>query len=117
MNINMRQVLRTIRGEPIWKSESTKDKPGELLLLDDVAANGLMANPSEGPGRFKYDGKARIRRWELAEKCLSAEYVDLSSEEIVEIKQAIEEAYPSVAIYAQACKMLEGKQDGQAKKE
>lgn len=117
MKINLNQVLVDLAGNPLQdripkrdENGVVKDEEGKPVLeLVDVALNRLAANALLFP--VKEDkGEDKARKYLLAVKCYDAEEIDLTAEEVVDIKACICLSYPPIVV-GQSWKILDQKED------
>ena len=107
MKIDATQKLVNLYGEPL-RIKDKKDKEMVQATLGDICSEALL-------GVFEGDrnegGKKRYERWQLAGKIIKSDgKVELSSEEIVAIKERVGMAYGPV-IVGPTYDLLEGKKD------
>lgn len=106
MKIKVNQPLKTIKGEEIKNEKIENGKvveSKESFLLKDACVNALLANDDE-----KIEGTEKMKRYLLASKIQQANELDLKSEEIVKLKEAVGKAYGAL-IVGQVYQLLEGK--------
>lgn len=96
MKINFDQQIKDLTGNPI-KEE------GKEVVLKTVCVNALLAsNPKK-----EISGQEKLDRYELARKVNDGGEVEITSEEIVKIKESVD-IYPTI-IYGEVCNLLEQK--------
>jgi len=104
MRIKVNQPLRKIDGEKIYK-EILKDgkvvETKDEFLLKDACVNALLANDDKIT-----EGVEKMKRYLLASKIQQAKELELKSEEIVMIKEAVGKNYGAL-IVGQVYQMLE----------
>lgn len=98
MKINFRTTLKDMDGKPIME---TKDKP---LLLDKVCVEALL---SETPNE-QTTGESKLNRFNLAKRIHGSGEIDVSTEEIVLIKDRVGKHYFPIVV-GQVFVLLEGK--------
>ena len=117
MKINLNQVLVDLAGDPLRDNVVKRDKNGvvkdendkSVMVLVDVTLNKLAANALLHP--VKEDkGEDKARKYILATKCYAADEIDLTVEEVVEIKACISVAHP-VIVVGQAWAILDQKEN------
>lgn len=97
MQIDVTQRFKTLQGEEI--------KTGEAFLdLRSVIENALLGAYDDEP---KLSGEEKMKRWKLAQTVHAEDRPNLTSEEIVTIKNLVAKGYATM-ISAQAWSMLEG---------
>lgn len=110
MDINTDVKLLSMLGEPI-KTALEPGRPPEELTLKTVLIQCLI-NESEGE---KIEGKRKLDRYALALKVKDGGVVDLASEDITLLKDAVSKQFP-VLVVGQVHRLLEGKPTGLEKK-
>ena len=81
------------------------------MTLRTLAINALQHVPKVSPNKPGMSSTDKLERYELAKKIFTAKNnVELTTDEIVLIKTAIDGAYPSPLIVGQSHNMLEGRQ-------
>ena len=92
MTINFDEKLKTLKGEDLKEQET-------IITLKDVCANALLANEE------KMEGRIKLENWNLAQEIYKGGEIELSSEDIVKIKNLIGKFYPTL-IAGQVLKIL-----------
>ena len=116
MKINLNQNLVDLAGDSLKDNIAKRDENGvvkdendkPVLELVDVKLNKLAANALLHPAKDD-KGEDKARKYLLAVKCYAADEIDLTPEEIVEIKACISLAYP-VIVVGQAWAILDQKE-------
>ena len=122
MKINLNQVLVDLAGDPLQDRSVKRDENGvvkdengkpEMELVDvtlnRLAANALLHSAKDKQGNDLDKGEDKARKYLLATKCYPANEIDLTAEEIVEIKGCISGVYPSIVV-GQAWVILDQKE-------
>lgn len=99
MKVNLNQEIKNLEGETIVAQDKTP------LTLKFVITNSLLITH---PQEKDLDGNTKMKRYNLAHKIHKANEIDLSSEEIVEIKTMIGKVYNTL-VYGYVNDILEGK--------
>jgi len=117
MKINLNRVLTDLAGDSLVDRVTEKDENGKVVKdesgkpatkLVDVTLNRLAANALLHPVKDD-QGEDKARKYLLAVKCYAADEIDLTAEEIVEIKGCISLAYPPIVV-GQAWAILDQKE-------
>ena len=88
MKIDFDTILRDLRGEPI------KDGTGDFTL-GMASCTALLSSYQDEQG---LDPKDKVRRYKLATKVSDGGEVDLSVEEISDLKKLIGKAFPPLIV-------------------
>lgn len=102
MKIDFSQQLKDLDGDVII-DDSKKDKP-ITLTLGKIAIGALTASYVDEPN---LSGEDKLTRYQIAMKIKEGGEVDLTIEEISEVKKLIGK-YGAVLIVGQAYQMIEG---------
>ena len=105
MKINLKQNLVDLAGTSLQDNIVKRDENGvvkdesgkPVMELVDVTLNKLAANALLHPAKDD-KGEDKARKYLLAVKCYAAGEIDLTPEEIVEIKACISLAYPPIVV-------------------
>jgi hypothetical protein len=90
-------VLQTMRGEPIKEGN-------DPMTLKDVMVNALNMTPQDE----RIDGKEKQKRYHLAGRIwMAGDEIDLTSDEVVLVKNLIAKVYASALVVGQAWDMIE----------
>lgn len=93
MKINFNQNIFNVKGEPL-KDTSVDDK--ENITLKKIAVDALLRD-NETTG--KESGEKKLERWQLARKIQkSSEPIDITAEEISNIKNKIATHFSTSAV-------------------
>lgn len=113
MLIKVNTILKNLYGEPLKgnrKETPKKTGPGEEPKLLDLTVREVLVNSllAEFPGE-KIDGEEKLKRYKLAIKIQEAKAeVDLSSEEIVKVKELVGKGWTPL-ISGQVWELIEPK--------
>jgi hypothetical protein len=88
MRIDFDTIIRDLKGEPI------KDSAGDFTL--SMASCSALLSPY--PDEQDLDPKDKVRRYKLATKITDGGEVDLSVEEIADLKKLIGKAFPPLVV-------------------
>ncbi len=94
MQINVSQALNGYDGKPLLRSESGKDTP---ITLGWACCEVLVSPPQ---GNESQAGAESVRRFRLATEIHESDVVDLSAEQVAELKALIEARYPPAMVAA-----------------
>ena len=116
MKINLNQNLVDLAGTSLQDNIVKRDENGvvkdesgkPVMELVDVTLNKLAANALLHPAKDD-KGEDKARKYLLAVKCYAADEIDLTPEEIVELKGCISLTYPPIVV-GQAWKILDQKE-------
>ncbi len=116
MKINLNKVLVDLAGNSLQDNTVKRDENGvvkdesgkPVVELVDVTLNRLAANALLHPDK-EDKGEDKARKYLLAVKIYGVGEIDLTAEEIVEIKERISAAYPSIVV-GQAWAILDQKE-------
>ncbi|MHC4621307.1 MAG: hypothetical protein ACYTEQ_26485 [Planctomycetota bacterium] len=93
MKVNVTAPLVGFNGEVITV-QKTEDEPIQPMLLREIITTAILAAPQDG----KADGVASFKNYQLASKVHKNDEVELTVEEITQLKQRIGEVYlPNVS--------------------
>lgn len=117
MKINLNQKLLDLAGTSLQDNIVKRDENGvvkdendkPVMELVDVTLNRLAANALLHPAKDD-KGEDKARKYLLAVKCYVAGEIDLTPEEIVEIKACISLAYPPI-VAGQSWAILDQKEN------
>jgi len=124
VKLTVTQELKTLDGTPLGKTQEVavvneknqfiKNERGDVAVitipaegastLRDICIAALMTDNPEN----RVNGQEKYRRYELATKIKKNDTVEVTTDEIVLIKNLIAEIYPPLVL-GQAFDMLEGK--------
>lgn len=97
MKLDFSSVLRNLDGKPLkWGSEVD-------ATLGIISAEALLANTEDQRGA---PAEEKLSRWKLAQRIHGAKVIDVTAEDIVLLKRAINAAF-SVAIVGPAFELLD----------
>lgn len=98
MKLNITQPIKSLDGTPI------KDDQNQELTLKVVLVNALLTQNEE-----KLTGEEKYKRYSLSKKIYeSDEEVELSIEEVAQLKRLIGDLYPPLVV-GQVFDILEGR--------
>jgi hypothetical protein len=97
MKIKVAQNLKNFRGDDL------KNDEGKIMTVREVLINGLTF---EDRNTRKLSPAQKVRAYHLGLQITQQDEITLTSEEIVQIKQGVEEIYGSL-IYGQIAELLE----------
>lgn len=123
MKINLNQNLVDLAGDSLKDNVAKRDENGVVkdedgkpvmelvnVTLNRLAANALLHPVRDKQGKDLDQGEDKARKYLLAVKCYAADEIDLTVEEIVEIKACISATYPSIVV-GQAWAILDQKEN------
>jgi len=108
MNINFKEMLLTLKGEPLEKlvKKETDEVPVPVALsLGEACADALLGMTDSDR---KESGTDKFKRWQLASKILEAEKIELTAEDVTLIKDRVGKVYGPISV-GPIYNLLEGK--------
>jgi len=101
MQVDFSQPLITISGEPLYEDK----EQSKSVLLKTICVNALLGVYDDDA---KLSGEEKLRRYQLAGRLYKGGTCEVTTEEVVLLKQLSARAYPAL-VCGQAMLLLEGK--------
>jgi leucyl aminopeptidase len=84
MKINLKETIKNLKGEDLKE----KDK---VITVGDICSNALVSTSPK-------EAKEKFENYELAKKLFNETEVDLTPEEMINIKKAVNEIYGTLVV-------------------